>query len=249
MATEQRSALVTGGGSGIGRAAALALKGKGFRIALAGRRREALEETADLLGPGTLICPADLTSETDVDRLFSAVSRDFGRLDLLFNNAGVNTPATPFEDLALADWQRVLDTNLTGAFLCARGAFRLMKSQRPQGGRIINNGSLSAAAPRPHAAHYNASKHGLLGLTKTISLEGRQYSIACGQIDIGNAETALAERMSHGVLQADLSVRTEPTFDVRHVADAIAYMADLPLDVNVQSLTVMATTMPFIGRG
>jgi NAD(P)-dependent dehydrogenase (short-subunit alcohol dehydrogenase family) len=249
MQIKQRTALVTGGGSGIGQAAALALKNKGFRLAIAGRRKEALKATADLLGSDTLICPADLQKEHEVAHLFDLISREFGRLDLLFNNAGVNTPPTAFEDLSLADWNHVIGVNLTSAFLCAQAAFRLMKEQRPAGGRIINNGSISSTSPRPHAAAYTASKHGILGLTRTISLEGRRYGIACGQIDIGNTATPLADGMSRGMLQADLSIRPEPTFDVRHVADAVAYMADLPLDVNVQSLTVLATSMPYVGRG
>lgn len=246
---QQRTALITGGGSGIGRATAVALAGRGFRIALAGRRQGALQETAALLGDGTLVCPADLAHEQQVEQLFGRVEEEFGRLDLLFNNAGVNTPPAPFDEVTLQDWQYVLGVNLTSAFLCARAAFRLMKRQEPRGGRIINNGSISATSPRPHAVAYTASKHGVLGLTKTISLEGRPFGIACGQVDIGNTATALADGMERGMLQADGGIRAEPTFDVRHVADAVAYMADLPLEVNVQSLTVMATTMPYVGRG
>jgi NAD(P)-dependent dehydrogenase (short-subunit alcohol dehydrogenase family) len=245
-----RTALVTGGGSGIGKAVAIALAAHGFRVAIVGRNKARLEEVAAMIGRGdVLVHDADLREPESVTRLFDAIAATFGRLDVLFNNAGVNAPATPFEDFAFDDWTRVVDTNLTAAFLCAQAAFRMMKNQTPQGGRIINNGSISATTPRPHAVAYTSSKHGVLGLTKTISLEGRKYNIACGQIDIGNTATSLTERMTGGTLQADFTMRPEPRFDVRHVADAVAFMANLPLDSNVQQLTIMATTMPFVGRG
>jgi NAD(P)-dependent dehydrogenase (short-subunit alcohol dehydrogenase family) len=245
-------ALVTGAGSGIGRAVALALLGAGYAVALAGRRRDALEETISLTSasrPDALVVPADVSDETSVTALFQACADRYGRLDLLFNNAGTGTPPLPFEDLTLAQWNRVVAVNLTGAFLCAREAFRLMKTQTPRGGRIVNNGSISAHAPRPLSAPYTATKHAITGLTKSLSLDGRAYDIACGQIDIGNAATALTARMTDGVLQANGAVAPEPVMDVRHVADAVLYMANLPLDANVPFLTVMATQMPFIGRG
>jgi NAD(P)-dependent dehydrogenase (short-subunit alcohol dehydrogenase family) len=242
-------ALVTGAGSGIGRAAACALAAHGFRVVVAGRRAEPLEETARLAGAGALAITADVGDADSIGKLFARLLEACGRLDLLFNNAGRGAPAVPFEDLSIADWQAVIQTNLTGAFLCAQAAFRIMKSQTPRGGRIINNGSISAHVPRPNSAPYTASKHGVTGLTRSISLDGRAYDIACGQIDIGNAATAMADRMKAGVLQADLSVKTEPIFDVAHVAQSIVYMASLPLTANVQFLTIMATNMPFIGRG
>ncbi|MFJ6671413.1 SDR family oxidoreductase [Actinosynnema sp. NPDC091369] len=242
--------VVTGAGSGIGRVVARALLDAGHRVAFAGRRADKLTEAAEWAPAGkVLVVPTDVTSEQSVDALFDTVRERWGRVDVLFNNAGVNVPATPLEDFALAQWSTVIDTNLTGAFLCARAAFRVMREQDPRGGRIINNGSVSAHAPRPDAVAYNAGKHAITGLTKSISLEGRRYGIACGQIDIGNAATALTERMSEGVRQADGTVAAEPTMDVAHVADAVRYMAGLPLTANVQFLTVMATTMPFIGRG
>ncbi len=249
MKANVRTALVTGGGSGIGRAVAVALRDKGFRIGLTGRRETVLRDTAAMLGPDTVFCAADLTQEQEVEKAFQSIVGQFGRLDVLFNNAGVNAPPTAFEDFSLEEWRKVLDTNLTGAFLCARAAFRVMKEQSPQGGRIINNGSISSTSPRPYAVAYTASKHGLSGLTRSISLEGRRYRIACGQIDIGNTATPTATETSREMLQADFSMRLEPTFDMRHVADAVAYMASLPLDANVQSLTVLATTMPYMGRG
>jgi NAD(P)-dependent dehydrogenase (short-subunit alcohol dehydrogenase family) len=242
-------ALVTGAGSGIGRAAALALAAQGYRVVVTGRRKEPLDETVRLAGAGALALPADVGDASSVARLFSSLRAACGRLDLLFNNAGTSAPAVPLEDLSAAQWQAVIQTNLTGAFLCAQQAFRLMKSQTPRGGRIINNGSVSAAVPRPNSAPYTASKHAVTGLTRSLSLDGRRYDIACGQIDIGNAGTAMTETKKSGMLQADLSVRPEPTFDVEHAARAIVYMASLPLDANVQFLTVMATKMPFIGRG
>ncbi|MGW0515820.1 SDR family oxidoreductase [Crossiella sp. NPDC003009] len=251
MATPQHAApvsVVTGAGSGIGRAVARELLAAGHRVALAGRRAGALRETA-AESDSVLVAPTDVTDAESVDALFDAVRGRWGRVDVLFNNAGVNAPATPLAEFSLEQWQRVVDTNLTGAFLCARAAFRVMSEQRPRGGRIINNGSISAQVPRPNAIAYNATKHAITGLTKSISLEGRAFDIACGQIDIGNAATELTERMSSGVLQADGSVAPEPTMDVAHVAEAVRYMAGLPLSANVQTITVMATTMPLIGRG
>jgi NAD(P)-dependent dehydrogenase (short-subunit alcohol dehydrogenase family) len=248
----QPTALVTGAGSGIGRAVALALSGKGYRVALAGRRAEALEETAGLCGDdrtGTLVVPTDVGDEAAVDALFQAIEERFGRLDLLFNNAGTGAPPVPIDELTVAQWNRVVAVNLTGAFLCARGAFRLMRAQAPRGGRIINNGSISAHAPRLYSAPYTATKHAITGLTKSLALDGRAFDIACGQIDIGNAETPLTARMASGALQANGELAPEPIMDVSHVADAVLYMASLPLDANVLSLTVMATKMPFVGRG
>lgn len=242
--------VVTGAGSGVGRAVARALLAAGHRVALAGRRTDALTETAaDAPDDSVLVVPTDITVAESVDALFGAVRDRWGRVDLLFNNAGTNVPATPLEDFTVEQWKAVVDTNLTGSFLCARAAFRVMRDQSPRGGRIINNGSISAQAPRPNAIAYNASKHAITGLTKSISLEGRRYDIACGQIDIGNAATSMTERMSGGVLQADGSLAAEPTMNVEHVADAVRYMASLPLEANVQSMTVMATTMPLVGRG
>jgi NAD(P)-dependent dehydrogenase (short-subunit alcohol dehydrogenase family) len=239
-------AVVTGGGSGIGRAAAIALAGAGFAVVVTGRQREPLET----VGAGTLAIPADVRDPDSVATLFAEIEERFGRLDVLFNNAGVNAPAVPLDVLDVEAWRAVIDTNLTGAFLCTQQAFRLMKNQTPRGGRIINNGSLSAYVPRPLSAAYTAAKHGITGLTRSTSLDGRPYDIACGQIDIGNAATELTERMrTGGVLQADGETRLEPTIDVEHVARAVVYMATLPLDVNVQFMTVMATKMPYIGRG
>jgi NAD(P)-dependent dehydrogenase (short-subunit alcohol dehydrogenase family) len=245
----RKVALVTGASSGIGRAAALALAGAGYRVFLAGRRRQLLEEVARQGGPDCLPVPADVTDEASVTALFARIRETSGRLDLLFNNAGVGAPPMPLEELPLDRWRAVVDTNLTGAFLCTRAAFVLMKSQQPRGGRIINNGSISANTPRPLMIAYTASKHAITGLTKSTALEGRLYDIACGQIDIGNVSTALAAPMASGTLQADLSLKPEPTFDVAHVADAILYMAGLPLDANVLFMTVMATKMPYVGRG
>jgi NAD(P)-dependent dehydrogenase (short-subunit alcohol dehydrogenase family) len=242
-------ALVTGAGSGIGRAVALALAKSGFTVVLAGRRLAQLEQVAHEAGNGAVGIAADVTDRDSVDALFERITKDFGRLDLLFNNAGVSAPPAPLEDLPFDQWRSVLDTNLTGAFLCTQAAFRLMKAQNPRGGRIINNGSVSATAPRPRLVAYTASKHAVTGLTKATSLEGRAYDIACGQIDIGNTATELAAAMTHGTLQADLSIKTEPTFDVKYVADAVVYMAGLPLEANVLFMTVMATKMPFVGRG
>jgi len=241
-------ALVTGAGSGIGRAVALALARADYTVVLAGRRLAALEEAAREGGAACWPLAVDVTDQASVEALFARVAERFGRLDLLFNNAGT-TAAAPLEDLSLAQWRSVIDTNLTGAFLCAQAAFRLMKRQQPRGGRIINNGSIAATTPRPHMVAYTASKHAITGLTKTLALEGRQYDVACGQIDIGNAATPLATPIARGTLQADLSCKSEPTFDVRHVADAVLYMAGLPLEANVLSMTVMATQMPYVGRG
>jgi NAD(P)-dependent dehydrogenase (short-subunit alcohol dehydrogenase family) len=254
-------AVVTGASSGLGRVIARALLGAGWQVALAGRREELLAEaaqatdgTADAGGEAwpdeaALVVPADVTSATSVAALFDAVKDRWGRLDLLVNNAGLFGPAAQADEIDLADWQRVVDTNLTGAFLCAQHAVRMMKAQDPQGGRIINNGSISAHTPRPNSIAYTATKHAVTGLTKSLSLDGRPYGIACGQIDIGNAETELTKRFAQGVLQANGSMMAEPVFDSKHVADAVLYMASLPLDANVQFLTITATTMPFIGRG
>jgi NAD(P)-dependent dehydrogenase (short-subunit alcohol dehydrogenase family) len=240
-------AVVTGGGSGIGRAAARALLGAGWSVVAAGRREAPLDETIDGFA-GASAVPTDVTSEDSVRALFAAAVDRFGRVDLLFNNAGLGVSA-PIGELALEDWRRVVDTNLTGSFLCAQAAFRAMAAQEPMGGRIINNGSISAYVPRPYGVAYNATKHAITGLTKSLSLEGREFDVACGQIDIGNAATEMTERMSGGVPQADGSLRPEPTMDVDNVARAIVYMASLPLDANVQFMTVMATKMPFVGRG
>jgi NAD(P)-dependent dehydrogenase (short-subunit alcohol dehydrogenase family) len=245
MHEHDRVAVVTGAGSGIGRAAARALLGAGYRVALAGRREETLRETA----PGALVVPTDVADPAAVAALFARVREELGRVDLLFNNAGsFGTPA-PFEDVAVEDWQAIVATNLTGSFLCAQAAYRVMKDQSPRGGRIINNGSISAYTPRPFAVGYTATKHAITGLTKAIALEGRAHDVACGQIDVGNAATDMTAAMSRGVPQADGSVAAEATMDVGNVADAVVYMAGLPLDANVLFMTVMATTMPFVGRG
>jgi NAD(P)-dependent dehydrogenase (short-subunit alcohol dehydrogenase family) len=248
----QKIALVTGAGSGVGRAVALGLAGAGYDLALAGRRAEPLQAVRaeiEAKGRRVLAQPTDVGDEDSVAALFARVEDTFGRLDVLFNNAGIGAPPVPLDELPVATWKRVVDTNLTGAFLCLQGAFRLMKTQDPRGGRIINNGSISAYAPRPNSAPYTATKHAITGLTRSASLDGRAFGIACGQIDIGNAATEMTARMQTGVLQADGSTRAEPTMDVRHVADAVVHMASLPLEANVQFMTVMATTMPFIGRG
>jgi len=243
-------ALVTGAGSGVGRAVALRLAKDGYAIILCGRRSGPIDEVAREAGPQSMALAADVANPESVQALFAQVARKFGRLDLLFNNAGVATPATPLEDLTLEDWHKVVDINLTGVFLCTQAAFRLMKSQLPRGGRIINNGSISATAPRPLMIAYTATKHAVTGLTKSTSLEGRPYDIACGQIDVGNTVTPLAgPLMTQGTLQADMSLKPEPLFDVEHVANAVGYMASLPLDANVLFMTVMATKMPFVGRG
>jgi NAD(P)-dependent dehydrogenase (short-subunit alcohol dehydrogenase family) len=245
-------AVVTGAGSGIGKGVAIALLRRGYAVALAGRRKERLEEAAEESGEDPargLVVPADIGNAASVRQLFEATHAAFGRLDLLFNNAGSNAPPVGIEDLTVEQWQAVVDVNLTGAFLCTQQAIRLMKAQRPMGGRIINNGSISAHVPRPNSAPYTATKHAITGLTKSTSLDGRKYDIACGQIDIGNAETEMTARMAVGVLQADGDTRPEPRVALQHVVDAVLYMASLPLDANVQFLTVMATKMPFIGRG
>jgi NAD(P)-dependent dehydrogenase (short-subunit alcohol dehydrogenase family) len=242
-------AVVTGAGSGIGRACSVALAGAGFTVVLAGRRREPLVAAAAGAGNGAVAIQADVRDPASVAALFADVEARFGRLDFLFNNAGVGAPAVPLEELDLDDWRTVVETILTGAFLCTQQAFRLMKRQTPRGGRIVNNGSISAYVPRPLSAPYTAAKHGITGLTRSTSLDGRPFDIACGQIDIGNAATEMTERMGSGVLQADGSIRHEPTIDVDHVARAVVYMATLPLDANVQFMTVMATAMPFAGRG
>jgi NAD(P)-dependent dehydrogenase (short-subunit alcohol dehydrogenase family) len=252
MRAQGKVAMVTGAGSGIGKAIALALLNDGYSVVLAGRRREALEQTAALAGPAdnrAIVVPADVSDPESVSALFETTKLTFGRLDLLFNNAGTGAPAVPLEDLTTEQWRRVVEVNLTGAFLCTQAAFRLMKDQDPRGGRIINNGSISAYAPRPNSAPYTATKHAITGLTKSTALDGRKYEIACGQIDIGNAETEMTARMQQGVLQADGRLAAEPTMDVGHVARAVLYMASLPLDANVLFLTVMATKMPFVGRG
>ena len=247
----RKIALVTGAGSGIGRAVAIALARAGFHVFLAGRRITELERTAALAVPHASMFPvrADVTDPASVSELCSEIQNRFGRLDLLFNNAGANAPAIPLEDLTMEQWNAVVAVNLTGAFLCAQAAIRIMKNQLPRGGRIVNNGSLSAYVPRPNSAPYTATKHAISGLTKSISLDGRKHDIACGQIDIGNAATEMTERMNSGVLQADGSTAIEPRIDPKIVADAVVYMAGLPLDANVQFMTVMATKMPFIGRG
>jgi NAD(P)-dependent dehydrogenase (short-subunit alcohol dehydrogenase family) len=252
MMGHDKIALVTGAGSGIGRATALALLREGYAVVLAGRRREALERTvadAESAGTRALAVPADVSNPASVQALFAATQAKFGRLDLLFNNAGTGAPAVALEDLTPEQWQRVVAVNLTGAFLCTQAAFRIMKEQKPRGGRIINNGSISAQAPRPNSAPYTATKHAITGLTKSTALDGRKYDIACGQIDIGNAETEMTARMKDGVLQANGTRAVEPTMDVEHVARAVLYMASLPLDANVLFLTVMATKMPLVGRG
>ncbi len=242
-------ALVTGAGSGIGRASAVALAKAGWRVALAGRRPEELEATAAQAPGAMLAAPTDVADPEQVAALFARIEAEFGRLDLVFNNAGTGAPPVPLEDLDLAAWKRVVDINLTGAFLCTQHAFRIMKAQDPMGGRIINNGSISAHSPRPRSVAYTAPKHAITGLTRSTSLDGRAYDIACGQIDIGNAATEMTARMAKGVPQADGTMAVEPTMDVQAVADAVVYMAGLPLSANVQFMTVMATKMPFVGRG
>jgi NAD(P)-dependent dehydrogenase (short-subunit alcohol dehydrogenase family) len=251
MDGQKKVAVVTGAGTGIGKAAALALLKAGWCVVLTGRRAELLEKAAaeSGAGPRVLAVAADVSDQEAVRRLFARAKEAFGRLDLLFNNAGVGAPGIPFEDLTFEQWKPTVDTNLTGMFLCAREAFRMMKSQEPRGGRIINNGSISAHAPRPDSAPYTSTKHGVTGLTKSLSLDGRKYDIACGQIDIGNALTELSLGMVAGVKQPNGEMTPEPMMDVRHVGDAIVYMAGLPLEVNVQFMTIMATKMPFLGRG
>ncbi len=252
MSAKSKIAVITGAGSGIGKAAALALAADGWSLALSGRRPQPLEDTAARareLGARVIVLAGDVADPQSVKNLFAKVRETFGRLDLLFNNAGTGGPPRLLEDLTYDQWKRVVDTNLTGAFLCTQEAFRIMKEQDPRGGRIINNGSVSAHAPRPNSAPYTATKHALTGLTKSTSLDGRKYDIACGQIDIGNAATEMTARMSQGVPQANGTIMAEPTMDMSHVAEAIRYMASLPLDANVQFMTLMATRMPLIGRG
>ncbi len=250
MTSQGKFALVTGAGSGIGRAVALALQADGYRVALVGRRAQALEDTAAAAPEGTmLVVPADVADPASVAACFAATYEAFGRLDVLFNNAGIGAPAIPMDELSFEQWKAVVDINLTGSFLCAQEAMRIMKRQHPRGGRIINNGSISATAPRPFSAPYTATKHAITGLTKSISLDGRADDIVCSQIDIGNAVTEMTERMTAGVPQADGSMMVEPRMDVAHVANAVVHMASLPLEANVQFMTVMATKMPFVGRG
>jgi NAD(P)-dependent dehydrogenase (short-subunit alcohol dehydrogenase family) len=251
MSEAIKVAIVTGAGSGIGKASALALLREGWAVALAGRRADALEATAALAPAGSrpLTVPTDVTNEDSVRALFEQTVAKFGRLDLLFNNAGAGSPPVPLEDFNLAKWRQIVDVNLTGAFLCLREAFRVMKAQTPRGGRIINNGSISAHTPRLRSAPYTATKHAITGLTKSAALDGREHDIACGQIDIGNAETEMTAKMKDGVLQADGRIAVEPTMDVECVARAVVYMAGLPLDANVLFMTVMATKMPLVGRG
>ena len=251
MSSQPKVAIITGAGSGIGRSSALALAGAGYAVALAGRRQDALEETASLAGADaqTLAIPTDVTDADSVAQLFSKTVEAFGRVDVLFNNAGTGAPGMLLEELDLEKWKMVIDVNLTGSFICTQAAFRVMKAQDPRGGRIINNGSISATAPRPNSAPYTASKHAISGLTKATSLDGRKYDIACGQIDVGNAYTPMASRMSKGVPQANGTIEVEPLMDVDHVAQSVLHMANLPLDANVLFMTVMATKMPFVGRG
>ena len=252
MSGTGKVAIVTGAGSGIGRAAAMALLQEGYRVALAGRRAEALAETiakAGEAGSRALAAPTDVADPDSVNALFDKTVESFGRLDVLFNNAGQNAPGIPLEELSVEQWRSVVDVNLSGMFYCTQAAFRVMKDQSPRGGRIINNGSISAHAPRPNSAPYTATKHAVTGLTKSTSLDGRKYDIACGQIDIGNAETEMAARMAEGVPQANGKIEVEPLMDVNNVARAVVHMAGLSLDANVQFMTVMATKMPFVGRG
>ena len=246
----QRIAVVTGAGSGIGRASALALAKAGYSVVVAGRRKDELEKTVAMAGGATVVAaPTDVSDEASVVALFKLVKDRFGRIDVLFNNAGMGAQAVPLDELPIEKWRQVVDVNLTGSFLCAREAMRMMRAQTPKGGRIINNGSISAYAPRPYSAPYTATKHAVLGLTKAISLDGRADKIVCSQIDVGNAATEMTERMANGVLQADFTTKVEPRMDVRHVADAVVHVANLPLDVNVLTMTIMANDMPFVGRG
>ncbi len=252
MQPVKKVAVVTGAGSGIGRAVAVALLNDGYHVALCGRRQQALADTCALVeaaGSRALCIPTDIADAGQISAFFQQVQSEFGRLDLLFNNAGTGAPALPFEDVSLEQWQQVVAVNLTGAFLCSQHAFRMMKNQAPQGGRIINNGSISAHAPRPNSAAYTSTKHAITGLTKATSLDGRPYNIACGQIDIGNAATDMTDRMAKGIQQADGSIKVEPRMDVQHIAEAVLHMARLPLSANVQFMTIMATNMPFVGRG
>jgi len=250
--SHQRVALVTGAGTGIGRAAAKALLNGGFQIVLTGRHIDKLKTAITTIGGTDANCLAvacDVGKPDEVKKLFAALAAKFGRIDLLFNNAGLGTPAMPMEDISYEQWMSVVNTNLSGAFLCSQEAIRMMKAQLPQGGRIINNGSISAHAPRPMSAPYTSTKHAISGLTKTIALDGRPFNITCGQIDIGNAATEMTERMANGILQADQSIKIEPRMDVTHVGEAVLHMAQLPLESNILSMTIMATKMPFVGRG
>jgi len=252
MAAHNRVAVVTGAGTGIGKASALALLRDGYRVVLTGRRKEMLDQViaeAGAAGERATAIAADVSNPESVRNLFAQVKQKFGRLDVLFNNAGVNAPGVPMEELTFEQWKQVVDINLTGPFLCTQEAIRIMKDQDPRGGRIINNGSISAHAPRPNSAPYTSTKHAITGLTKSTSLDGRKYDIACGQIDIGNARTELAARMATGVPQANGQIAVEPMMDVARVGEAVLHMANLPLDVNVQFMTIMATKMPFVGRG
>jgi NAD(P)-dependent dehydrogenase (short-subunit alcohol dehydrogenase family) len=252
MSTQKRIALVTGAGTGVGKAVALALLKNGYSVALAGRRKEMLEQTvseAGADGKNTLVVPTDVGKPDQVTALFAQVKQKYGRLDTLFNNAGGNAPGVPFDELPYDKWQAVVDVNLTGMFLCAQAAFRMMKEQNPRGGRIINNGSISAHVPRPGSAPYTATKHGVTGLTKTIALDGRNFDIVCGQIDIGNAISPMTERMAQGVRQANGTMAPEARMDPSHVGDAVVFMSNLPLDTNVHTMTIMASKMPFVGRG
>lgn len=252
MSSNRRIALVTGAGSGIGKAAALALHDAGYTVVVAGRRLEPLEQTvasASQNGAPMLAIPADVAHPESVNALFARLKAEYGRLDVLFNNAGLNAPGIPIEDLSYETWTALVNVNLTGAFLCAQAAFRVMKDQVPRGGRIINNGSIAAAAPRPNHVPYTATKHAITGVTKCFSLDGRKYDIACSQIDIGNAATEMTERLNNGVMQADGRIAVEPRMDLRHVAEAVVYIANLPLEANVQFMTLMATKMPLVGRG
>jgi NAD(P)-dependent dehydrogenase (short-subunit alcohol dehydrogenase family) len=252
MSTQNKIAVVTGAGTGVGKAVALALLKNGYSVALAGRRKEMLEQTvkeAGANGKNALVVPTDVGKPDQVNALFAQIKQKFGRLDTLFNNAGGNAPGVPFEDLPYEKWQAVVDVNLTGMFLCAQAAFRMMKDQNPRGGRIINNGSISAHVPRPGSAPYTATKHGVTGLTKTIALDGRAHDVVCGQIDIGNAISPMTERMAQGVRQANGTLAPEARMDPSHVGDAVVFMANLPLDVNVHTMTIMASKMPFVGRG
>lgn len=252
MAKHENVALVTGAGTGIGRAAAISLYRDGYSVALAGRRAEPLQETIEMMGDDgkrTLAFPTDIAIVAEIDTLFDAAYKKFGRLDVLFNNAGGGAPRIPMEDLSIEDWKECVDINLTGAFVCTQHAIRIMKAQNPQGGRIINNGSVSAHSPRPDTVAYTSTKHAITGLTKCISLDGRKNNIVGSQIDIGNADTALGERFKHGVPQANGQIATEPVFDVEHCGNMVAHIAGLPLDTNVQFVTIMASSMPYIGRG
>ena len=252
MGSDKKTAIITGAGSGVGRAAALALHAQGYAVALAGRRSDTLKTTVDLAqddGERTLVVPTDVSDPESVRNLFENTRNQFGRVDVLFNNAGLGARPVPLEELTIEEWRSVVDVNLTGAFLCTQAAFRVMKTQQPRGGRIINNGSVSAYAPRPNSAPYTATKHAISGLTRSTSLDGRAYNIACGQIDIGNALTEMTEKMSGGVAQANGEIAVEPTMNVDDVGRAVVYMADLPLNANVLFMTVMATNMPFVGRG